>query len=309
MSRQGRRGRRGSAARAGAAALTAALGLAAGAVPQGPQSPAGALAVLRADLARDAGQPPKKRLARLHEFFARHRDDPNHVAVLSARVLCGSLHLERLDAAAAREEFRIALQRAPGEEVELRARARYGLHQAALLAGDQRTAKEHLERLLENEPGAGIAANAKAALHRLEHPAPSKPGDAMPPLQLGRDVQGELVDPIRLQGAPFLLVFFSVHHEPSRRELEKLATAWGAGGYPAKALVAFAVEDDPVELRRLAESRGFEFPLLTGADGFLHADWLACGVTGVPTSILVGADGRLVARDLGPDRLEQFLKQ
>lgn len=277
--------------------------------PAAPSDPATtALVALRNQLTQGRGLAPAERLLLVRDFLQRFREQPTHDAVLSGWLLAGSIELERLDAAAAMAAFDQVLTHAPAS-TELRASARFGAHQAHCLAGERDLARQQLDRLLADSPESALAPAAKAAQQWLRTGStPPRQNEPLPPLQLGTDLRGRPWLEADLRGAPALLVFFACNHEASRKHLDKLATAWRDGGKKPGSLIAFALESDPVALQRLVQQRGYEFPILPSPDGFLHPDWLALHVTGVPTCFLVDPSGRLLARDLSPDRLAALIR-
>jgi hypothetical protein len=74
-------------------------------------------------------------------------------------------------------------------------------------------------------------------------------------------------------------------------------------------MLAFASGRDRGDSRELAIPEGWEMPIVPLDSGFLDSLIMGYGITSIPTSFLVGADGELLARDLPPRRLRAVLKQ
>lgn len=264
-----------------------------------------AYAALREQLGTDPQLARQDRRELLQAFLGRFADT-QHREVLEARLLLGSLQLQDMAGSEARSQFALVASRAALQPEDVRARALYGLHQAQRLEGDCEAARATLRELMRAFPGTVFARSARTAMAQLDQGSSPGVGDALPPLQFGRDVHGRTVA-TALPPEPRLLVFWSLEHEPSVRRLESLALAWQKAGMPAHSIVAFALEDDAALLRRFAARRQWHFTVLPADQGFLQPDWLVLGVHAVPTVLLIGRDNTVLARDVSADRLQSLL--
>lgn len=256
---------------------------------------------------RQAPAPLTERIAGLRDFVERHEARKADLAVLRARLRLGGLQLDAFDAESALILFASVRELSPSDDYDLRGRALYGLAQAQELRGDRASARLSLERVLDELPGTRYADCARIAHNRLAHSFALQSGQPLPSLQGGTDLAGQPIQPARLRGSPLLLTAFSPDHRPSLERLIALQSVWLDAGLPPASLIAYAVDADPTALRELARTRKLSCTLLACDDGFLHPDLLALGVTGVPTSLLVGADHTLLLRDPPPDRLRTLL--
>ncbi len=275
---------------------------------QGPPAPRGEAPPELTDLAafdrwaqREPRPPLPQRIAALQAYLQGARSQAN-ADRSPARLRLGRLLLEAFEPAPARAQFESVLRDAATAEgsaapTELRAAATYGLAQALDLDRDRKGALVLLDAL-SADPKAGRWANpARIAAHHLRHRAPAV-GDPLPALSTLGDQHREHA---------LLLVVFAEDHPPSVTRLQALQRVWADAGMPAQDLIAYAVDPRPGGRDQLAAALQLEGPLLTCSDGFLHADLLALGMRGVPSSILVGPDHRVLLRDPPPDRLRTLL--
>jgi hypothetical protein len=286
-------------------ALLSAVLLPASALRPQSTAPATELASL---LARWRKTPPPlaERIAALRDFVQRNEARKTDAAVLRARLRLGSLYLDAFDADSALIHFASVRELSPQDDHDLRGRALYGLAQAQELRGDRASARQSLERVIEELRGTRYAECARIAQNRLDRSA-LQTGQPLPALQGGNDLAGKAVVPAR--GNPLLIVVIAGDHRPSVDQLVALQSAWLDAGLPANHLITYAVDADADSLRELARTRDLRGPIVTCEDGFLHPDLLALGVTGVPTSLLVAADHSLLLRDPPPDRLRALLSK
>lgn len=116
--------------------------------------------------------------------------------------------------------------------------------------------------------------------------------DAVPDFAL-QTLDGETVRLSELRGRRVLLNFWATWCGPCRVELPFLAR-W-ARNHPDTVVLALAVDRDPDDVRRLAPSLDLPFPILLTDRG----TQAAYGVTTLPTSVLVDADGTIHAAHTG----------
>lgn len=121
--------------------------------------------------------------------------------------------------------------------------------------------------------------------------APDLP-DAAPPLRL-TDLDGEVVDLADLRGTPVVVNFWATWCGPCRVELPMLAS-W-ARGRDDVVVLAVATDTSAAPVRRVRDDQDLPFPVLM-ADGATQRAW---GVTTLPTTIVVDAEGRVHAAHTG----------
>lgn len=273
--------------------------------PPGGSSPREDLQQLRAVLGHRPPPPASERRRLLAEFLERHEAQHESAPALRVRLWLGREHLRAHEPEAALPHFEAVAAAAAGRLPELRANALFGCYHALRLQGRRDEARPLLDEILSRHAGTPVAFCARLTLAHLDRRAAPAVGDPLPDLLWGRALDGEPV--AAPAGAPRLLVFWSMDHQPSVRRLQQLADAWRRAGQADRELVAFALEPSAQALQRFVAARDWPFAVLPSASGYLGADWLELDVTMVPAVLLVGADGRIVARDVPPDRLGALL--
>jgi hypothetical protein len=248
--------------------------------------------------------PAAERVRLLRDYLRLHADDGQRDGLL-AKLWLGRELLRQLEGAAAAAELVSVAESARGREQDLRAAALYGLQQAQRMQGDRAAANATLQLIVREFEGREAAESARVQLQQIARHRDPAVGETMPELSANKDARGRAIAPA---AGPRLLVFWSTEHAPSERRLVQLAREWRKAGMPMQNLVAYALDDDDRRLARFAEQNDCTFPIVAGQHGFLHADWLTLGVTAVPSVFLVADDGKLVARDVLPDRLAELLR-
>jgi cytochrome c biogenesis protein CcmG/thiol:disulfide interchange protein DsbE len=121
-------------------------------------------------------------------------------------------------------------------------------------------------------------------------------GRAAPPLPT-KALRGSAVDLAELRGKPALVDFFASWCGPCAEEaptLRKLSASLG----DRAAVVAVDWDDADGPARAFARRHGWTFPVLSDPAGTVGEEY---GVTsGLPTSFVIGPDGRIVKVFLGP---------
>jgi len=139
------------------------------------------------------------------------------------------------------------------------------------------------------------AAGLSQALSRMKVTAPkarlSAPDFTLPDLELGSvhlsDYRGKLV----------LLNFWASFCAPCRREMPALENLWQA--YRDKGLVVLALSADRDNLKRVENfitEGDYSFPILLDTAGEVRKNY---EIRALPTSYLIGRDGRFIGRVIG----------
>lgn len=124
----------------------------------------------------------------------------------------------------------------------------------------------------------------------------ARTGDA-PAFRLPR-VDGGSLALADLRGQVVVLNFWATWCPPCRPEKKSLDRVYRRLGHRGLAVVAVADGETPDQVRPVAAELGLSFPLLV--DGTRATSGGAYGVTALPTTVVIGRDGRLVARAVGP---------
>ncbi len=131
----------------------------------------------------------------------------------------------------------------------------------------------------------------KEALELTDYPSGWNP----PPIR-SRTPAGQRVSLAGLRGRVVLINFWASWCAPCRAEMadfEKLHRVYGAQGLT---VLGVNIQEQPRVIRRFAARLGLTFPLLLDLDGRIAK---AYGVIGLPSTFLVGRDGRPVALAIG----------
>jgi thiol-disulfide isomerase/thioredoxin len=125
----------------------------------------------------------------------------------------------------------------------------------------------------------------------------SSSGSASPkvaPYFAGTTLDGKLVSLSDYQGKPLVLVFMASWCGPCREEAPEIELFY-RDGHDAAAVLAVAVQDSQDDLRALMADSEWTFPVMY--DGTDAAD--TYGVTAIPTTVVIDAEGRIVKRMVG----------
>jgi peroxiredoxin len=123
------------------------------------------------------------------------------------------------------------------------------------------------------------------------------PRDTKPPEFIGRTADGRTVSLDSLQGKVVILNFWATWCLECRPEMpmfERLHREFGAQGL---SVVGINAREGATAVRVYAKELGLTFPLILDPRGTINA---AYGVIGLPTTFLIGRDGRPVALAIGP---------
>jgi len=112
------------------------------------------------------------------------------------------------------------------------------------------------------------------------------------------------------RGKPVLLNFWATFCVPCREEMPALQTLWKAYRHAGLVVLAVAADRDKsgAAIKAFLASTDVGFPVLLDSDGEVRRRY---EVQALPTSYLIGADGRFLGRIIGPRRWngEPFRKQ
>lgn len=113
---------------------------------------------------------------------------------------------------------------------------------------------------------------------------------------------GELVTLSDYQGRPVLLTFCASWSEPCPDELGLLQFLWDRYQGTNLEVLAVDVRDEPEAARQLAQQAGYQRHLLLDDEGSVAGFYQ---VQGVPTSVILDPQGRIVWRTTGPLKIEE----
>jgi len=135
---------------------------------------------------------------------------------------------------------------------------------------------------------------APAQLARLDlHASP----DGMRPPEFSlRTLEGQTVSLTALRGQVVLLNFWATWCLECRQELPALEILHRRFGPRGLAVVGINTREGPIAVRSFVRDRGLTFPLLLDSGGTVTRGY---GVIGLPTTFLVGRDGRSAALAIG----------
>lgn len=117
-----------------------------------------------------------------------------------------------------------------------------------------------------------------------------------PPFQL-RTVDGGSVDSAGLQGKVVLVNFWATWCKPCKDEMPAMQRLQQQVGHRDFVLLAITTDSQREAIAEFARTLGLSFPLLLDESKETSG---AFGVRGLPTSILIGRDGRIVGKAVGP---------
>jgi thiol-disulfide isomerase/thioredoxin len=123
------------------------------------------------------------------------------------------------------------------------------------------------------------------------------PSRTTPPLLDGETVDGRRISPAALRGKVVLLNFWASWCLDCRPEMVVLERLHREREPHGLAVVGVNTRETADTVRRYARDAGLSFPLVLDRDGAINGRH---GVVGLPTTLLVGRDGRAVALAIGP---------
>jgi thiol-disulfide isomerase/thioredoxin len=112
-----------------------------------------------------------------------------------------------------------------------------------------------------------------------------------------RSEQATLVEFSSFSGRIVLLNFWATWCEPCEREMPAMERLYQALPREDFELVAVAIDDKEEDVRAFQERYQLSFPILLDLDQAVYAEYQTMGV---PESLLIDRDGRIVERYVGP---------
>ena len=180
------------------------------------------------------------------------------------------------------------------------ARLAGGLLAAVLLAGCATT--EPAVSTVRSERAAAESAPPAPACESLPEEVVPAGGDALSPLTLPCLGPGPDVALDRLTGRPTLVNLWATWCGPCREEMPLLQDAHARHGEQVR-LLGVDVQDDPEAARWFLDELGVDYPHAVDADGELLRQ---LGIRGLPVTIALDADGRVVDRAVGQLTAEEL---
>jgi len=123
------------------------------------------------------------------------------------------------------------------------------------------------------------------------------PSGTTPPPFSGHTLEARQVSMVNLGGKVILVNFWASWCRECRPEMPVLERIHREFAPQGLAVVGINAREDREVVRRYAKDLGLTFPLVLDPDGKINA---AYGVVGLPTTFLVGRDGRAIALAIGP---------
>ena len=123
-----------------------------------------------------------------------------------------------------------------------------------------------------------------------------RPGLGLPPLA-GQTATGEAVSVAALRGRVVLINFWATWCAECRPEMllfERLYRDFAAQGFT---ILGINAREETLRIQQYAREWGLTYPLVLDPEGTIAQTY---GVIGLPTTFLVGRDGRPVALAIGP---------
>ena len=168
-------------------------------------------------------------------------------------------------------------------------------------APDAPTTRSLLGELRRAQPrNAALAALARRLQPRLD----ASVGQAAPAFS-AVGIDGRKVESADFKGKPYIVAFWATWSNESTSLLRTLGRLRKAHGEKL-GIVAFALDTDARLCRRRVESDSLRFANVCDGRAFESPVVRKLGARYVPSAMLVDRQGRVVGRDLAPDRLEQL---
>lgn len=265
--------------------------------------------------------PPGQRLGLLNEFLRSLAPLPEDRPEFGPRprVRCeawsrvAALYLARRDGLGARHAFEQILAMAGPGQLDLRGRARFGTAQSYEAEGALETARRLYEQI-ETAPeftGTRYSDWARTASARIARDsAVGAVGEVAPDFGPRRDLTDQVHTLNEHRGKPVLLLFASAEDRQGLQRIDAVIDAAGDAGLVAERMPLLLTDaPDKDRVSRLAASFGWRQSILPSRTAFLDRTLLDYRVTTLPAWALIGPDGRLLGRDIPPQRLKALLER
>ncbi|HEY7366252.1 MAG TPA: TlpA disulfide reductase family protein [Methylomirabilota bacterium] len=145
-------------------------------------------------------------------------------------------------------------------------------------------------------PAWAAAGSPLTPAHRASLDLGSYPRATAPPEFNLSTPEGRTVSPAGLRGQVVILNFWATWCVDCRQEMPALEALHRRFGTRGLAVVGINTREGPAVVRRYARDLGLSFPLVLDADGTVTGRF---GVIGLPTTFLIGRDGRAEALAVG----------
>jgi thiol-disulfide isomerase/thioredoxin len=119
----------------------------------------------------------------------------------------------------------------------------------------------------------------------------------VPPHFIGGTIDARRVSTVDFRGKVVLVNFWATWCAECRPEMPMLEGLHRDFGPQGLVVIGVNAREQKDAVRRYAGSLGLTFPLVLDPDGKINALY---GVVGIPTTFLIGRDGRAVAFAVGP---------
>ena len=117
----------------------------------------------------------------------------------------------------------------------------------------------------------------------------------------GTTLDGQPFDLMKLRGKPVVINFFASWCPPCNSEAPDLVAFSAA--HPETQVVGVAVNDERADTEAFVRKYGITYPVVYDPDGGSGNDW---GVTGIPTTFFLDAQGTVQDTIVGAASREQF---
>jgi peroxiredoxin len=124
-----------------------------------------------------------------------------------------------------------------------------------------------------------------------------------------RDVHGQPVDSSKLRGKVVLVDFWAMWCPPCEEEIPQFAEWQNKYGGQGLQIVGISMDDSASPVKKYAEKRNIPYPIAMADEKTIAAFG---GVLGLPANMIIGRDGRLIAKHVGVsdmNALEQEIRQ
>ncbi len=177
------------------------------------------------------------------------------------------------------------------------------LARAAAAGGDAAVARQVYQTLRGQFPDSPILGEkVRSELARLD--LVGKPA----PTLSASDIHGKPVRLADLKGKVVLLDFWAVECEPCVGDFARLETLYATYRDRGFEIIGISLDDTAASMAELVRTRNLPWPQIHNATS--GADLVASfGVSSLPATVLIGADGTVERLDTRGDALEAFLKK